>query len=138
MSDFTRKKPVDLDILRKQILAEARQYTDASIEGAIESLLEKDQILEGRGGADEISLDLGIDDLIPSYEVIDPTPPGVIESVKFLNDSGTFDYNENFSYGTIYISSDGQYAVDVTAKAISTNQEISSIEVQITRIDNAG
>lgn len=138
MSDFTRKKPVDLDILRKQILEEAKQYTDASIEDAIESLLENDQVPQGRDGSDEISSDINIDNLIPAYEVIDPTPPGVIESVKFLNDLGEFDYNENFSYGTLYVSSDGQYAVDVTAKATSSNQEISNIEVQITRIDNAG
>lgn len=138
MSDFTRKKPVDLEVLRKQILSEARQYTDASIEEAIESLLDKDQILPGVGGSDEISLESFIDDLIPAYEVIDPTPPGVIESVQFLNDSNEFDYDENFAYGTLYISSDGKYAVDVTAKAISTNQEVASIEVQITRIDNAG
>lgn len=138
MSDFTRKKPTDLNLLRKQILEEARQYTDASIDDAIESLLERDQSVPGRSGLDEQSIDLNIDDLIPSYEVIDPTPPGVIESLKFLNDSNEFDYNENFSYGTLYVSSDGQYAVDVTAKVISTNQEMSSVEVQITRIDDAG
>lgn len=138
MSDFTRKNPADLDILRKQILSEAKQYTDASIEDALESLLERDQILPGVGGSDPLGIDIDIDSLIPSYEVIDPTPPGVIESVKFLNDSNEFDYNESFSYGTLYVSSDGQYAVDVTAKATSTNQEISSIEVQITRIDDAG
>jgi len=138
MSDFTRKNPVDLDVLRKQIISEANQYTDASIEDAIQSLLDRDDIIPGVGGASELSIDINIDDLIPPYEVIDPTPPGVIESVKFLNDSNEFDYDENFAYGTLYVSSDGQYAVDVTAKAISTNQEISSIEVQITRIDDAG
>jgi hypothetical protein len=133
MSDFTRKNPVDLEILRKQILAEARQYTDASIEDAIESLLDKDQI---SSDSDEIEVDPDVEDLIPTPD--GSKNPGAIESIKFLNDSGEFDYDEDFAYGNLYISSDGEYVVDVTAKAISTNKEMSSIEVQITRIDNAG
>jgi len=133
MSDFTRKNPVDLEVLRKQILAEARQYTDASIEEAIESLLDKDEITNDSG---EIELEVGVEDLVSPPD--SPKNPGAIESVKFLNDLNEFDYDESFSYGTLYISSDGEYVVDVTAKAISTNREISSIEVQITRIDNAG
>lgn len=136
MSDFTRKNPTDLDILRKQILEEAKQYTDAAIDLAIESIADNDQFDPSQ--TDPISIDIGIDDLIPSYPIPEEKPPAVIEKIEFLNDSNQFTYDESFSYGNLYISSDGQYMVDVTAKAYSVDPEISNIEVQITRIDDEG
>ena len=136
MAEFTRKNPVDIDILRKQILEEARQYTDAAIDAAIDSIIDNDQLDVSE--TDPISIDIGVGDLIPAYPIPEEKPPAVIEKVEFLNDSNVFTYDDNFSYGNLYVSSDGQYAVDVTAKAYSADPEISNIEIQITRIDNEG
>lgn len=132
MNDFTRKNDPDVNILRKQILQEARLYTDQAVFNLSQSL--QDSTAEEE---DEMSSSPSLDDLF-NGSILQPLPPGEIEQVLFLNDDEEFTYNESYKYGNLYINSDGDYVVDVTAKVTTNKDSVSGIEIQVTRIDDEG
>lgn len=132
MKDFTRKKEPNLNLLRKRILEEARNYTDQAILDIARSLQDYSE-----SESDQISDEPSPDDLSDGDAEKDYNK-GIIKSVTFLNDNKKFTYNESYKYGTLYVNSDGDYMVDVTAKVVSDDQSVSNIEIQITRTDDEG
>lgn len=132
MKDFTRKKEPDLNLLRKRILEEARNYTDQAILDIARNLQDYSE-----SELDQVSDEPSPDDLSDGDAEKDYTK-GIIKSVTFLNDNKKFTYNESYKYGTLYVNSDGDYMVDVTAKVVSDDQSVSNIEIQITRTDDEG
>lgn len=132
MKDFTRKKEPDLNLLRKRILEEARNYTDQAILDIARNLQDSSE-----SETDQVSDEPNTDDL-SNGDADKEYNKGIIKSVTFLNDNKKFTYNESYKYGTLYVNSDGDYMVDVTAKVVSDDQSVSNIEIQITRTDDEG
>lgn len=130
MNEFTRKKSVDQNLLRKQIISEARAYTDQEILRLSESIStslinEEDELIDSETGI--------------SNPVIGDEPVyGSITSVLFMDENGDFNYDPEAYYGNLYVNPSGDYIVDVTGKAISDDTDIVDIEIQITRVTDEG
>ncbi len=154
MGKFKKKPDPSPKVFRRQIERSAAAYTDFKIDQVL-SLLEDTDTDEidsdgddsgreddenGRrpGGGGGIGVvfppDIPTPWVIPRPPIRDISSVGTVQSVSFQNSSGDFEYDENSSYGELYLSSDGALSATVTIK-VEGEGDIEDFEVQVTKID---
>jgi hypothetical protein len=147
------KKPYPApDVFRRQIERSAAAYTDSRID----ELLKLIQSLEdgdgggssgsdpdrgrGPGGGgrfpDPFLPDAPTPWIIPRPPVRDVSVVGTVDAIKFQKSDGTFEYDKEASYGSMYLSSDGALTATATIK-VEGSGEIEDFEIQVTKIEIA-
>jgi hypothetical protein len=152
MSNQRKPEPSN-QLLKRQILRNAAAYTDEKINELrdyLERALEENDFDEedisdpgddpdpGSGGGGGIGVvfppDLPVEWVIPPLPGRDITPVGTVDSIEFQKSDGSFEYDEEESYGYTYLSSDGGFTGSVTVK-VTGSGEIDDFELQVTKID---
>lgn len=150
MSKDNKKPYPSPEVFRRQIERSAAAYTDSRIDELlklIQSLEDGDggDIPEdddpgkkppGGGGKfpDPFLPDAPTPWIIPRPPVRDVSSVGTVDSIEFQKADGTFDYDKNAKYGTMYLSSDGALTATATVK-VKGSGEIADFEIQVTKIE---
>lgn len=144
------KKPYPApEVFRRQIERSAAAYTDSRIDELlklIQSLEDGDggTIEDGGGGKkppggggkfpDPFLPDAPTPWIIPRPPIRDVSAVGVVDSITFQKADGSFEYNKDAKYGTVYLSSDGALTATATIK-VQGSGEIEDFEIQVTKIE---
>lgn len=156
MGKLGKKKDTSERILRRQIERNAAAYTDAKIDelkryissSENDESSEEDELYliepedpndpEGSGDGSGLGVIFPPDNptnwIIPTPPIRDITQVGVVNSIVFQKSDGTFEYDEDASYGYTYLSSDGALTSSVTIK-VEGEGDIEDFEIQVTKID---
>lgn len=144
------KKPYPApEVFRRQIERSAAAYTDSRIDELlklIQSLEDGDggTTEDGGGGKkppggggkfpDPFLPDAPTPWIIPRPPIRDVSAVGVVDSITFQKADGSFEYNKDAKYGTVYLSSDGALTATATIK-VQGSGEIEDFEIQVTKIE---
>jgi hypothetical protein len=152
---MNKKKPDPKPgVFKRQILRSANAYTDDRIDEVLRRIELSEDTEPGDGDDDKDpnkpkppgggggggGLGVIFPPETPTPWVI-PRPPvrevsevGKVTSIKFQEGASQFTYDTTKTYGTMYLSSDGSLAANVTIE-IDGEGEIEDYEVQVTKVE---